>query len=472
MGQPQQKPYSHESHQLSLRLEEPSLYHDTSAPDGTAFFALLTRKDRDSRSHQRCYPVSAMPLVLDQLDATADTWISQAEFFAFTRRLVHFKQVGLVWADLDTYKEKALQDLRPDQLLARLLATCPKVGLPEPSVVVFSGRGLQVKWILDGPLPRRALPRWNLVQAELCSRLAELGADPKARDGARVLRLVNTTNTSSGEVVRVIHAPLHKYSFDKLADAVLPFTRAQLDEMRARRAVSEQGELQLIKGEAQANGKRRRVGQLTDASLNGNLRPFVGSQLAWDRLDDLRKLAALRGYAHGAPDGLRDSFVFLGSAFLAQSLIYVPRFQDEVRQLARDFAPGWSAARVGSATSAVLDRLKQSLAGETVEYDGRRIDPRYRFKNDTLIDWLHITPTEQQQLATIVSKDEARRRDAERKRAARKAAGAVERAAYEGQAEQRRAAARLLHAQGKSQRAIAAELGVSVGAVNGYLRAE
>ena len=87
------------------------------------------------------------------------------------------------------------------------------------------------------------------------------------------------------------------------------------------------------------------------------------------------------------------------------------------------------------------------------------MDPRYRWRNDTLIQRFGITPDEERQLATIVSSGEAARRDAERKIQYRQEAGAVSRQVYEGNAEQKRATARLMRAQGKSWAAIAAEVG-------------
>lgn len=445
-------------------FREPDQYHDTDAADGTAYFALLWRTPDAKFKKQHCYPVGSMPLVLENLDPSCDTWISQAEFFASTRRLVHFKRVGLVWADLDTYKLPALRGKTPEQLLRKLLLTCPKVGLPEPSIVVFSGRGLQAKWLFDAPLPRPALPRWNLVQAELVTRLEEFGADPKSRDGSRVLRLVNTTNSASGEMVRVIHAPLHTYSFDSLADSVLPFTRKQLQEMREERrnaAIAKQ-QLLLIEGDAAPASRPRKASTArltpTEASKAG-LRAFIPSELNWHRLDDLRTLAKLRNYCHGAPDTMRDAFVFLGSTFLAQSLIVIPQFQAEVRALAKEFAPGWSAERVRQATSGTLERLKQAQAGVKVEYDGRVYDPRYTYANATLLDWLEITPDEERELRTIIGPDEVRRRGAERQAQRRREAGAMTREDWLESHEQRRASARLLRAQGLAWAEVAAQAG-------------
>jgi hypothetical protein len=42
------------------------------------------------------------------------------------------------------------------------------------------------------------------------------------------------------------------------------------------------------------------------------------------------------------------------------------------------------------------------------------VSPRYKFRNDTLIEWLEITPEEERKLKTTISGDERRRRNHER----------------------------------------------------------
>jgi hypothetical protein len=103
--------------------------------------------------------------------------------------------------------------------------------------------------------------------------------------------------------------------------------------------------------------------------------------------------------------------------------------------------------------------LFPSQAGEKVEYAGRTFDPRYTFANATLLDWLEITSDEQRELRTIIGINEVRRRGAERQTERRRAAGAMTREDYESNAEQKRATARLLRAQGKTWSDIAAEVG-------------
>ena len=74
------------------------------------------------------------------------------------------------------------------------------------------------------------------MQRELVSRLVDFGSDPKARDASRVLRLVSTCNTKQPDPelrkVRVLWVeeadgePL-LHDFERLAEAVLPFTRKE-----------------------------------------------------------------------------------------------------------------------------------------------------------------------------------------------------------------------------------------------------
>ncbi|PRD63820.1 replication protein [Malikia granosa] len=430
----------------------------------TAYFSLLTQPEGMTAKRQRSYPVDSMGFVLAECDKSIDTWISQAEFWAPTRRLLHFMRVGLLFVDLDTYKLPELAGLSAEAQLERLLRLCETAGLPQPSLVIFSGRGLQAKWLLDAPLPARALPRWSLVQREIGRRLVDLGSDANALDASRVLRLVHTVNSKSGEVVRVVHNTGTRYDFDKLADSLLEFTREQLTKLREDRAAREADPTQTKQRPA-----TRTKGHLTaiDTAALSNLRPFIGAQLAWDRLHDLRKLADLRGWTKGAPDGSRDLAVFVGASFLAQAVPNVPRFYDELRVLGREFAPHWTASMVNGSASAVIDRMKRLAKGEKVEFNGHLVDPRYRWRNDTLIQRFGITPDEERQLATIVSRGEAARRHAEReaqRRAEqRDAAGGPTRAEYlatvSAGAEQKRATARLLRAQGKSWAEVAAEVG-------------
>ena len=323
-------------------------------------------------------------------------------------------------------------------------------------MILYSGRGLQAKWLHEGSLPRRALPRWNAVQEHLVDALRPFGADARARDASRVLRLEHTVNSRSGERVEVLWVNecgghLARYDFELLAREFLPLARAELARRNAGRE-ARRSALRVILG-----GRH-------------GLRRFSDRQLWWDRLEDLRLLARLRGWHEGNPPGHRDVFLFLAVVAMTWA-VEPPLLYQETLALAREFAPTWTREQVHGAAGAAIRRAVARARGGTVEFRGRRLDPRYRFRNPTLIDWLEITPDEERRLTTIIGDGEAGRRDRLRDERRRRGAGAIPRAEYEAGARQRRDRARLLRRLGHGQREIAATLGVSERWVRAMLRA-
>jgi len=104
-------------------------------------------------------------------------------------------------------------------------------------MVVGSGRGLHLYWNFPKGLPRNVLPRWNGVQAHLCSLLKPFGADHNSRDAARILRLAGTYNPKAGRLATLVHLDFDRdVDFEDLARAVLPFSQWQLQDLRRQRA--------------------------------------------------------------------------------------------------------------------------------------------------------------------------------------------------------------------------------------------
>ncbi|KMY85733.1 Replication protein [Candidatus Paraburkholderia calva] len=393
--------------------DEAQTYHDAGR---TGFFSLLVAHDGDKQ--QSSHRLTDMPVVLGLVDTRRDTWMTQAEFIRPNRRVVNLARIGLLFADLDTYRQPWTTGRTPEALAASVLHHCAAEGVPTPSLLVYSGRGIQAKWLLEGTVPRQALPRWNACQRYLIDRLASLGADPQAKDASRVLRLVNTVNTKSGNVCRAVHIeagqdgePI-RYSFEYLAEMLLPVARWTIEQQCRDRA--ERQQLKLLSG-----GKA------------DNLRGFSGRQLAWDRLEDLRNLAELRG---GVREGERMQHLFWRLNFLLLSgATHSGAMYHEAAALASELDPSWSYRSKELMT--LYGKAKAYEAGEKVTFGDKAFAPLYTPKNDTLINLFQITADEQRQLRTLISPDLAteRRRERDRKRdtARRRAAGAVDREAYE-----------------------------------------
>ena len=446
------------AHQLSLfsGAEEAQMFHDS---ERNGFFSILV--DVNGIKRQSAHRLGDMPTVLGLIDPNRDTWLSQAEFFQPNRRIVNLARIGLLFADLDTYRTDWAAGRSPEQLADSVLYFCHQEGIPTPSLLVFSGRGIQAKWLLEGAVPRSALPRWNACQRYLVDRLKVAGADVGAKDASRVLRLIDTVNTKSGEICRVVHVesgadgqPV-RYNFEYLAEVLLPVARWDIEKQKQQRDEHE---------------KRKQL-KLIGGGKSDNLRGFSGRQLAWHRLEDLRTLMTLRG---GVAEGDRMRHLHWQLNFLLLSGATNSRLMyQEAATLARAIDGAWGHNSKELMT--LYSKAKQFEAGKKVSFGGKEYPALYTPRNDTLINLFEITDSEQAQLRTIISKDMAlnRRRDRDRKRdeSVRRAAGAVPREIYLGAADLKQERAQQLRAQGLSVRTIAEQMGISKTAAGRYIKA-
>ena len=461
---------------------------------------------------QACYPVQLLPEILGGLPTDRDTWISQSLFFTPTpgakyranRRKVNFASTSCVFVDFDYYSTPYRND--PDRVLQMALDYLDDWGKPHPSVVVYSGRGLHLKWLLDDDdnVPRPALVRWEALERHLVSLFAcrpEFGVDSNCRDASRVLRLERTVNEKTGKIVEVLWVnrdaagdPV-RYAFGALCDAFLPFTRSQIQIFReadmqrelaardTRREYEERGRTWADDRAAnEAIWQREREAQSAQLKLIhggtdiSGLRRFSGRELAWHRLGDLQLLAELRGWdtavgGAGVPHGSRSRFALYGLSFLALSGdVHAGNFWPELGTFVKRYTPDLLAHRDDSVFSTLFHKVQAFGRGETIEYDGEKYVPIYTPRNQTLIELFRITDEEQRRLATIISKDEARRRERERDTGRRRAAGALPRDEYLAGVHGRQERAKALRAEGKSISEIVLDLQCSRSAVKNYLR--
>jgi hypothetical protein len=92
--------------------------------------------------------------------------------------------------------------------------------MPAPSVVVYSGRGMHLYWLLE-PLASNALPVWQRIQNTLINALSGIGADPAARDCTRLLRVVGSKHRKTGAVVEGRILNPRRWTLHEIADEVL-----------------------------------------------------------------------------------------------------------------------------------------------------------------------------------------------------------------------------------------------------------
>ena len=188
---------------------------------------------------------------------------------------------------------------------------------------------------------------------------------------------------------------------------------------------------------------------------------FSARSLAWARLQDLRALQRLRGGM--VKEGLREATLFWALLFMLASGVTTPRQMfHEARALARELHPDfvWNREWRDSDLSALYRRAKQE-----VEHPGDRTTGLYWVRNTRLIEMFQITPDEERQMRSIISRDEKRRRNTAKHRETRRP-GVEARAQTRADRDH---AIRRESAEGISQRELAVRYGLSRGGIRGIL---
>lgn len=398
------------------------------------------------------FALSSLDAVSASLRGRDDTYISQASFATKLRRSFNTKSIRCVFVDLDAYDESGPQEIEAQA--ASVIERARSLGLPKPSYIASSGRGLYAKWMFEAPVNATLLPQWKLLQKKLVSAYLDMGSDTKVVDPARVLRLQETINTKSGRAVSLVdQGQLHSFSDLFRATAELEILKRSKDGsiVRASDSVVRRGvrlrSQDLLTDEALTDLDGLRL--FSEQRSPVMMQRMSQQSLAWCRFLDLRDLAIARGGIH---KGSRDMMLFWMTNFLAQAGVVTPQnFWAEVKSLLMSFPTGRDFNPLADGSLATLQRRVEAFAkGEKVICDGVAYDAVYTPRNDTLLNLLQISGEEEQGMRTIISSQEKLRR------ADILVPGRAER---RQERQDMRSAAVAMAAQGMTPAAIARELG-------------
>ena len=204
--------------------------------------------------------------------------------------------------------------------------------IPPASIIVRSGRGLWLMWILiDQPgthLPptahahRRLL--WSALQAELGKRLAHLGADRAARDVSRIARVPGSLNSKSqSRVVYIFPASADGNGFAYTMEFLANFLGVSIPAPPVPK-----------------NGRATARTPASQRAANGY------AAAAQYRLEDFQQLRELRG---GFQQGTRNNAVFIFAWLLRANRFDDATIEKEVARLGRECHPPLSAADIRKA---------------------------------------------------------------------------------------------------------------------------
>ena len=395
---------------LAAISEQTALEHILRHHAGADGWVTLCRKDAGQWT-QRHYRIDEIESALSE-QIGDDTYFSQQTFYKPERKVENIRQLRAIYTDVDCH----LVGYDVDWTIGSIMANLVDEGrLPEPNVIVHSGRGLHLVWWLS-PAPAKAIALWQAVERYFVAQLKIWGADAKATDAARVLRVAGTVNSKNQSVATVQYRHEVRYELRDLQREYLP---------------------ELL--------EKPKKGERTARQVQIDRRLFNQRTLHWARLQDLLELCKLRNWQM---TGHREEVCFLYRYWKCNFLEDVEQALEDTLDLNIQFSEPLTEAEVRRATRSAETAFKSA-------------DKQYRYGNKRLIELLEITDEEQTHLKTIIGRSEKLRRHREREQKRRKEAGAVSRDKYLEQAEIRRQEALRLRNDGMSYRAIGERLGIS-----------
>ncbi|OKL35333.1 replication protein [Domibacillus mangrovi] len=364
------------------------LFHHEKA-DG---WITLAKKEKSGEWQQYHYQADQLAVELSKW-LGEDVYFSQNTFYKPQRRIENIRQLRALYVDVDCY----VLNYDPEWVVGKTDLEIFKDALPDPNIILFSGRGIVYVWLIE-PVPYQALPLWQAVQNYFCEQLKYVGADQKSIDATRVFRVAGSINSKSDNEVAVQYRHAYRYVLRDLQGDYLP---------------------ELAPSKPKKPGRKSKIIHLH------NVR-----SLHYVRLLDLVRLMDLRD---GDVTGQRELLCFLYRYWsccltedTADSLEQMLEFNSEFKEP----LPEREVIRATkSAERAWIAKSDAKANEESIErgYPGAG----YNLKNTTIIKWLEITPEEQVHLRTIIDGNEKRRRKRERdKLAFREKHGSVSREEY------------------------------------------
>ncbi|MCS1352791.1 AsnC family protein [Mechercharimyces sp. CAU 1602] len=125
-----------------------------------------------------------------EMNTTSNIYLSLNAFSFGSRKESDLRQIRNIGLDLDIYNVGATVEEAGDEIQALILDQV----IPEPNLLIDSGRGLQLIYGIKGGAAPTISWLSRYITSQYISKLSFLGADSQTTDPTRVLRFPNTVN--------------------------------------------------------------------------------------------------------------------------------------------------------------------------------------------------------------------------------------------------------------------------------------
>lgn len=356
--------------------------------------------DSEGNYMQRHFMLEEIIENLDKLvSMNKNTFMSVNEFYVPKRSVETIRRINALYIDLDlvdkTYK---ISDYELDLAIGVLEDEYFNDVIPEPTMIIKSGRGLHLYWKIED-IPSQGLSLWILVQQKLMEKLSDfnesfrlLNVDGAVKDCTRILRLSNTRNTKSDTIC----------TLDTLYEDNIYRLDTLIKEYFTELVIIEDNKKNKIK--AKTKTERKVIAMYNLYTLHhARLKDIVKLQelrIEEGNIDYRRRMCFFYRYYsclfnHDVDLALENTLEF-------NSKFIYPLSEREVIQASKSAEKAYDEWLSNKAE----DFKKPVWNKETGTYNIKG----YNYRNTTIIRDLDITEEEQMQMSTIISYKEKKRR--------------------------------------------------------------
>ncbi|MGL4910815.1 MAG: DNA-primase RepB domain-containing protein [Romboutsia sp.] len=315
---------------------------------------------------------AAVKEVVEEFNGASNVFVTPNTTYKPERGVNNIRQFRALYIDID--------GIEGDQLYVsyKIFELVELEKIPKPTMIVDSGRGIHVYWRIKNA-PYGALYTWQELEDMLYQNLKEYGADIKATDGARVLRLPGTINSKNNQECRIIYQDDElEYSMYDLRDKYLNYK----NKKQIGKAIKENKK---IVTNAFFNSYSLHIARAEDLETLCNLRDY-----------DIKghRNMVLHCYTYWIGIYERDSESLAERVNVLNNKFIEPAKDSEVKAILRC---------VPKAIEKFLEYEQGIRAGKDKRVTkGMRDKGGYWYKNETLIERLDITEAEQKHMKTII----------------------------------------------------------------------
>ena len=342
-----------------------------------------------------------------------DVYDSVNEFSTAKRSESTIKKLNYLYCDIDCHKGMFNEWLTLEVLRADYFGS----KVPYPSIINNSGRGLHLFWTLENE-GAESLAKWKVLQQVILNNLASISeetncsVDFRCIDPSRVLRTVDTFNTKSKTLCRLIEKTNLTYTLDDILEC---FYDVKLDDLKPFNSNPNKdtgNDKKTLTGAKNALNERGEWKDLKVKRTNGIVSVFNAYSLLTCRAADLRKLLELRG---GDMEGMRDEFLTMYAWTIISKKDDLEKLERELHGINSLFKNPLKDKEVSYKAQYIFNKFNKEVikgadTSQFTEFD------RYWYRNATIISRLGITMDEQRHMLTIISKEEKNERDKARKK--------------------------------------------------------